>query len=233
MIGRGLSKKISKHENSNVHLEACLLLSTWKSNKTIDIALKSNVEQFKQIIKRLIDVTRTLAICNLPFRGHSESYSETLDIDRSKGVFINIVKLLARYDPVLNNHITNRLKRNHYLSNRSQNGFIDLLGMEILKSIKIDINSSPFFSIILDTTQDITRKDQMSIVIRYIKIDEVGLRVVESFLGFKQMMEQSAKDFEIEILQFLENNNISLDKCRGQGYDGAANMSGITCSAYN
>lgn len=86
---------------------------------------------------------------------------------------------------------------------------------------------------ILDTTQDITKKDQLSLVFRYVTLhkDSLGMpteiAVNESFLGFKVVDDQSAGGLEQMILKDLEINGLPLSKCRGQGYDGAATMSGI------
>lgn len=116
-----------------------------------------------------------------------------MEPDSTKGVFLNIVKLLARYDPVLELHINNigkSGKRNHYLSNRSQNKFIKFISDSILQSIVEDVRKSPFFSLIADTTQDISKKDQLSLVIRYINVTDNKNNVQESFLGFSEMKGQ-------------------------------------------
>ena len=39
-------------------------------------------------------------------------------------------------------------------------------------------------------------------------------------------MNQNAESLDHKICTFLESNNISIEKCRGQGYDGASVMSG-------
>ncbi|GFQ64589.1 zinc finger MYM-type protein 1 [Trichonephila clavata] len=46
------------------------------------------------------------------------------------------------------------------------------------------------------------------------------------FLGFIAAANQTAKTLESDVLNFLNTLDINLAKCRGQGYDGAANMSG-------
>ncbi|CAH0551178.1 unnamed protein product [Brassicogethes aeneus] len=195
------------------HLDSC-----WNANKTVDICLNEDIHRLKAVLKRIIDVTRTIAMSSLPFRGHRDIFSldeNKLKADSSKGVFLNIVKLLARYDPVLKLHI-NGIKKGtrHYLSNTSQNQFISFIADSILQLIVEDIKDSPFFSIIVDTTQ------------KHIKLKENKFKVEESFLGFYEMTGQCAKDFESEILKVLQKYEISLDKCRGQSYNGAANMSG-------
>jgi hypothetical protein len=56
----------------------------------------------------------------------------------------------------------------NYLSNTIQNEIITLLANTILEQIILSINQSPFFSVIMDTTQDINKIDQPSQVIRYV-----------------------------------------------------------------
>lgn len=85
-----------------------------------------------------------------------------------------------------------------------------------------------FFSLILDSTQDISKTDQMTIVIRHVPIDseEDKLKIEESFLGFVPLNKETAEEFAVSATKFLETHGISLKKCRGQGYDGAWVMSG-------
>ena len=50
-----------------------------------------------------------------------------------------------------------------------------------------EIQSAPFFTTVLDTTQDVSKKDQLSEVLRYVKIDyhddgkPSELKVVEAY----------------------------------------------------
>src|SRR5678815_1543538 len=67
--------------------------------------------------------------------------------------------------------------------------------------------------------------------IRYVKIDlsqpNIGNFIIEEkFVGFYHITEDSVENFEKQIIKVLDNKNIKLEKCRGQGYDGAANMRG-------
>lgn len=83
----------------------------------------------------------------------------------------------------------------------------------------------------MDTTQDITKTDQLSQIFRYVSIsqDESGrptkLNNSERFLGFREVIDQTGKGLEEEIINNIEEKNFMLTKCRGQGYDGAANVS--------
>ncbi|XP_050546049.1 uncharacterized protein LOC126908181 [Daktulosphaira vitifoliae] len=85
----------------------------------------------------------------------------------------------------------------------------------------------------MDTTQDISKIDQLSQVIRYVSVvlDANGypktLQINESFIGFVEILDQSGVGLEESIINCITKNNLNLSKLRGQGYDGAANMSGV------
>ena len=115
-----------------------------------------------------------------------------------------------------------------------QNEIIGILSTH-LQNVLIDMmKQSPFFAVIIDTTQDISKVDQMSEVFRYVTIEtdpETGrrthIKINESFLGFHEIQDQSAAGIEDNILKCIQSRGLDLSKCRGQGYDGAATMSGV------
>ena len=49
----------------------------------------------------------------------------------------------------------------------------------------------------------------------------------ESFIGFHEVIRGTASELRYDIVSSIESNGLQLFNCRGQGYDGAANMSGI------
>ncbi|XP_066943509.1 52 kDa repressor of the inhibitor of the protein kinase-like [Macrobrachium rosenbergii] len=114
-----------------------------------------------------------------------------------------------------------------------QNELIQLLSKETEKELTYAIKAAPFYSIMLDTTQDISKIDQMCEIYRYcsIEYDDNGkpkaLQINESFLGFHKVEGQSGAALSEQILQIIKQRGLSISRCRGQGYDGASNMKGI------
>lgn len=182
------------------------------------------------MIERIFDVTLTLATCNLAFRKSSEKLGSN-----SKGNFLSIIELLSKYDPILQELLLRPQGTTKYLSPKIQNDLIDLLASHVQKDIISELQSAPFFSVIFDTTQDVSKVDQLSKVYRYVKIenDEFGkpreLNICETFSSFIEVRNQTAEGLADEIFLTLESKGLNLSKCRGQGYDGASVMSG----AYN
>lgn len=67
-----------------------MLLTRINNNKTIDILLDDNMKEWKQVLKRLIDVAMSMAVCNIPFRGHSENVHDKNN--QNQGNFLPLSK---------------------------------------------------------------------------------------------------------------------------------------------
>ena len=64
-----------------------------------------------------------------------------------------------------------------------------------------DIKAARYFGIMFDSTPDISHTDQMSEVIRYVKIHNGKVEVKEVFLGFFPL---SGKKLMTSVLTFLQ-----------------------------
>lgn len=111
-----------------------------------------------------------------------------------------------------------------YLSNTICDDLILNLTKTVLENIVQETITSKYFSIIIDSTPDISKVDQLTVAIRYILPDG---STVERFLGFLPSVGHKAKDMELAILHFFFDLGIDMKNCRGQSYDNAQNMSGI------
>lgn len=217
---------ISDHENSQQHINA-VYYNNWLQGNTIDTLLQSEINSkitfWRDVLHRIINVIITLASCNLPLRGH----------DSESGNFMSILRLLSNYDPILKELLLKPKGKINYLSPTIQNEIVNLLGTAVRENIVLEIKKAPFLAIILDTTQDLSKIDQLSVIFRYISITENDdrvpkeIKICESFLGFISVADCSAEGLKTEILNTIKEYGIDLSKCRGQGYDGANVMSGV------
>lgn len=89
----------------------------------------------------------------------------------------------------------------------------------IIQELKI-ANSS----IIVGSTLDATKVDQLTVVVRYISSDSSP---VEGFIGFLPSVGYKGQEMNIEILNMFEILEIDIKNCRGQSFDNANNISGI------
>ncbi|XP_008178843.1 52 kDa repressor of the inhibitor of the protein kinase-like [Acyrthosiphon pisum] len=77
---------------------------------------------------------------------------------------------------------------------------------------------------ITDETTDVSISEQFSFCVRYFDSDTCSIR--EHFLGFTKVEHVTGEYLADTIIQILKEKNLDLALLRGQGYDGAANISG-------
>jgi hypothetical protein len=196
----------------------------------VDDVLCSQIEaekdRWRAVLKRLLEVIKLLSTQNLALRGHVE----TLDV-ANPGNFIAVLKLLSKYDPVMANHFA-YIRQNprcvSYLSHDIQNEFIALLATAVRGKILDEIREAKYFGILFDSTPDISHTEQLSEVIRYVRLDyEAGkVEVREAFIDFLELENKDAAGYEEIILKKLKDDDLKFSDCRAQMYDNAAVMSG-------
>ena len=98
------------------------------------------------------------------------------------------------------------------------------MALDVLRRIITAIHASSFLSIMIDETTDVSNKEQVVVCIR--SVDE-ELQVNEDFNGLHQVESTAANDLYAVIQDVLTRMNVSVNKVRGQCYDGASSMSGI------
>lgn len=67
---QGLSKKITIHENSNLHINAYVSYLQRKNEHDIQSKMGSLMTRWQETLKRILDVIVTLARCNVALWGH-------------------------------------------------------------------------------------------------------------------------------------------------------------------
>ena len=231
-----LNPKVVEHERSVEHYIA---FDKWKEmamrldngqtlDKSLQMELDAERKKWVNILYRIVDVILYLVKQNLSLRGHRES----LDEDGNHGNFLELIKLLSKYDPVLREHVTHiRLATTKmplsYLSPMIQNEFIALLASQVRQKIVKDIKDAKYYAIMFDSTPDLSHTDQMSQIIRYVEIKGLTVQVVESFIDFIPTQRKTAKEITQTILKKLSDDGLPIEDCHGQGYDNAATMAGI------
>nr|CAI5836805.1 unnamed protein product [Callosobruchus analis] len=144
-------------------------------------------------------------------------------------LILAISRLLSNYDATLKELLLKPKGEINYLSPTIQNEIISLFGTTVRNNIISEIKKAPFLTIILDTTQDLSKIDQLSVVFRYISVTENDDNVPKEIkiCDIYAVTDCSAAGLKTVILNLTKEYGIDLTKCRGQGYDGANVMSGV------
>ncbi|KAJ8750553.1 hypothetical protein K2173_015712 [Erythroxylum novogranatense] len=154
----------------------------------------------------------------LPFRGNDESENST-----NQGNFLELLKFIASNNEEIRNVILGNAPENLKLTSPDiQRDIINAAAFEITKAIILDMGDD-LFSILVDECRDVSVKEQMGVVIRY--VDSFGC-VIERFLGLVHVRDTSATSLLKGIKSLFSNYGLSIASLRGQGYDGASNMRG-------
>jgi hypothetical protein len=108
------------------------------------------------------------------------------------------------------------------VSSDIQKDIIKCFADEILHSILEDIWQDVFF-LLVDESRDVSCKEQMAVVLRY--VDSCGV-VKESFVGLVHVKDTTSVNLNSSIDSLFARFKLSIKQVRGQGYDGASNMRG-------
>ena len=92
----------------------------------------------------------------------------------------------------------------------------------------MEIKTAKYFSILLHNTPDVSHIDQMTFIVRYVKIDSNNdVERKESFLNFFPLHGKNANEITKSILNKVQQNGLDIMMCRGQAYDNASTMAGV------
>nr|XP_016440861.1 PREDICTED: zinc finger MYM-type protein 1-like [Nicotiana tabacum] len=131
-----------------------------------------------------IDVIRYLLKEEMPFRGHDESVTST-----RRGHFLDLLKWHAdRKEDVKNVVLEKAPKNNTMTSPDIQKDIVNSCAEETAKAIIEDLNGD-FFGILVDESKDVTHKEQMALVLRYVNKDG---ELIERFLGLVHVKDTTA-----------------------------------------
>lgn len=162
----------------------------------------------RKMLLKIVSCIKFLARQGLPFRGHG---------DDEDGSLIQLLKHHGKEDRELLDWL--QKKSNKYTSHEIQNSLIKTMALSVLRKIAEKLHNSPFLTIMIDETTDVTNQEQVTVVIR--RIDE-NFEVFEEFMGL-----YTVDTIDAGSLFSVINNtfNLPLNKLRGQCYDGCSTMS--------
>ncbi|XP_016206733.1 zinc finger MYM-type protein 1-like [Arachis ipaensis] len=187
-------------------------------DKVLDRHSDETIANNRLRLKMSIDAIRWLIFQACAFIGDDESPGS---LNREN--FIELIKLLASCNQNVNNVVLeNALENVQYISLVVQKDILHIFARKVCAIIRKEISDSKF-SIIIDEARDESKREQMSVILRY--VDKHGC-VRERFFDLIQASDTCSLTLQTEISSVLSCHNLDVQNLREQGHDGASNMRG-------
>lgn len=215
----------TNHSKSVGHKESMIKYAGFKSSLKLGSVITnidSNhikvVKENREYIKCILESLLYCAYQGISIRGHREN-----EDSENMGNFLELMKLRAKDNNMLDRYFLHKEQSYRYVTGTHTNEFISLMAANVTNSIIKDIQMAGLYSILIDETQDLSRHEQVSFIIRYV---DSNLNPHEVFIGFFRTARTDGESLTNLIKEVLNNFNLRIEDCRGQCYDGAASMRG-------
>ena len=191
----------------------------------------AEVVDYRRYLQIIVETVAYLGKQNIAFRGHAEDRTSLSELsDTNRGNFLELLSLRCNDSAFLKDRLDSLLqnkKHGQWTSGITQNEIIDLLADFVCKRIVTEITSKvggkTYIGVICDETSDISRHEQISLVISY--VDSEGQKR-ESFLGFIKTDKTDGETLFNLIKESIRNFGLDMMSIVGLGFDGASNMNG-------
>ena len=177
------------------HIQSVLIKQSNKDKHDYQIQLNA-----------IVDCIRFFLCWGLAFCGHDESQGSS-----DKRNFLEVVKFLGDHNESINEVLQTALKNCKLTHPDIQKDIVNAIARETSKAIIKDLDNG-FFSILVDESHDISVKEQMSLVLRYVNKKWI---IIERFLGIVYVASTTALSLKCAIECLLCEHNLSLSNLHG------------------
>ena len=134
-----------------------------------------------------------------------------------------MIKFLTSYNQEVAAIVLEKARQNaSYSSPQIQKEILHVFSQKVKNTIREEISNAKF-CLLVDEASDVSKKEHMAIVLRY--IDKDGF-IRERFFSLIHVEDTSAKTLKQGIVNTLPCHNLDVQNIQGQGYDGVSNMRG-------
>ncbi len=222
----GKTGVLENHDRSHLHKLAMLTWQDYKKNvgqgtsiaNVLDSARFARIKDNRHYVKVISEILLLCARQNIAFRGHRES-----EQSQNRGNLLEILILMAKHDSVVAARLLDGPRNAIYTSSLIQNQILDILGNMVRKVVCIGAKEAGVFTILVDGTKDLSKKEQLSINLRYVD-DQAFIR--EHFLTYVHAESVNAESLTKIITECLQAFQLDLNCIVSQGYNSASVMSG-------
>ena len=207
----------SSHEDSATHktsVEVVITLPKTTSDvgEMLSSALAARKRTNREYLIKVAQNVRFLARQGIPLRG---------DGDEGDSNFMQLLHLRGADDPRVLTFLQQRTDK--YTSPQIQNELIKIMAVHILRDVATFMQNAKFISLLADEVTDASNKEQVVVCFR--SVDE-NLEPHQNFVGIHNVQSIRADVLVATLKDTMLHLNLPISNCRGQCYDGAANMCG-------
>ncbi len=207
-------ERFRNHESSHFHKEAHL---KWIAQQRPTVESQLNAEVKNQQQKRRAGLVlqmraiQYLTRQGIALQGHAES----------EGNLMQLMLTLSKEDDI----VRGWLKEKRYTSPQIVNELLEEMGKSLLRTLLDSMKAEcpAWFSVIADEATDVCQSEQLNVSIRWVDKSYI---IHEDPIGLFQVPDTRAATLYSIIKDILVRCNLPIAMCRGQAYDGAANMQG-------
>ncbi|XP_020426588.1 uncharacterized protein LOC109950855 [Prunus persica] len=158
------------------------------------------------LLTATLDCTRYLLRQGLPFRDHDESETSS-----NKGNYVELLQFLVDHGEKVCAVVFENAPRNlKYIAPTIQKDLINSCAAETIDAIISDMDDA-FFSILVDESHDVSIREQMVVVLRY--VNKKG-QVIERFVGVQYVSDTTSSKLKEAIEQLISSTNLSMSRLR-------------------
>ena len=212
------TRLFNSHESSVTHKSAVELVftlprTTGNVGEMLSSSLAAQKRTNRQYLLKVAQSVKFLARQGIPLRG---------DGNESDSNFMQLLYLCGVNDPQFLTGL--QLRSDRYTSPQIQNELIKVMAVNVLREIVAFVKDTKYFSIMADEVTDVSNKEQVVVCLRSV---DNNLEPQENFVGIHCVDSIGSDTLVATLKDTLIRMNVPISNCRGQCYDGAANMCGI------
>ena len=123
------------------------------------------ITQNRQYVKELMECLLYSAQQRIGIRGHRESNMDDISVNVCN--FRSLVLLRSRHDELFKERLATGPRNASWIGHDMQNELLSIMANFVSDKITAEVKAAKYFTLIVDETKDISKSEQMSLVLRY------------------------------------------------------------------
>ncbi|XP_073271145.1 uncharacterized protein [Primulina huaijiensis] len=169
---------------------------------------KENEKNRLRLSTSIVDV-RWLALKGSAFKDNDESLSLS-----NSGNFLGLVKAFAKMSTEIDEVVFENAPKNpQYIASEIQKDILHIMANRVRQMVRKEVGVK-CFCILVDEARDISKRDQMAIILKFVNNNEI---LTKRFFAIKIFSDIISMNMKKEISNVLVHHNLHVMKIRGQG----------------